>query len=377
MREGLRRLVHRVHGWVPKGRYAVVWGWPDYEDSVLALEQALRSTELRRVVLLLSDRRSPPPVALGPRTTRVSKGSPLGFLAFLFARYVFFTHRCYTLRFPADVVSVNVWHGMPIKRIGAMLEGDTPISARYTLATSPMWAEVMAEAMPPLDRVLVTGLPRNDRLFGDGDRARAALGLAERDDVERLAVWLPTYRRSVRGAITVDGRPGASVVEMDDVDLDRLDALLGRLRTYAVVKPHPLAASAGNRTWRNLRVVDDDWLRSQRISLYELLAASDLLVSDLSSVVIDYVLLDRPVVHAIADLDTYRSSRGFSVDPVESCFAGPVVTGWDGLEAELTALAGGEDRGAGQRARLRASSHVLDDEPAGATRRLLAALDLA
>jgi CDP-glycerol glycerophosphotransferase len=376
VREALRRLVHRLHGWVPKGRYAVLWGWPDHEDSVVALEQALQTTDLRRVVVLMTDRRIPAPAPPGPKTLRFSKRSPLGFLAFLFARYVFFTHRCYTTRFPPDVVSVNVWHGMPIKRIGAMLDGDTPVSARFTLATSPLWAEVLATAMPPTERVLVTGLPRNDRLFGDRTRARAALGLDQRDDVQRLAVWLPTYRRSVRGAITVDGRPGRSVVEMDDVDLDRLDELLRTLGMYAVVKPHPLAAAAPPRAWRNLRLIDDGWLRSRRISLYELLAASDLLISDLSSVVVDYVLLDRPVIHAIADLDAYRSSRGFSIEPVEDCFAGPVVTGWPGLEQALSAVAAGEDPEAERRWELRTRSHVVDVQPDGATGRLLAALGL-
>jgi CDP-glycerol glycerophosphotransferase (TagB/SpsB family) len=376
MREALRRLVHTLHGLLPKGRYAVLWGWPDYEDSVVALEAALQSTDIRRVVLLMTDRRAPAPVALGPKTVRLAKSSPLGVLAFLFARYVFFTHRCYTIRFPPNVVSVNIWHGMPLKRIGALLEGDTPISARFTLATSAIWASVMVEAMPPTDRVLITGLPRNDRLFGDGRRARASLGLEERPDVEQLAVWLPTYRRSVRGGITVDGRPGGSVLEMDDVDLEELAALAATLGTYVVVKPHPLAASAGHRTWSNLRVIDDEWLRESRITLYELLSASDLLISDLSSVVIDYVLLDRPVLHAIADLEAYRSSRGFTVEPVEEWFAGPVVTGWDGLRRELSALAGGIDAGAEQRRRLLERSHARDVDPAGATRRLLAAIGI-
>jgi CDP-glycerol glycerophosphotransferase (TagB/SpsB family) len=56
------------------------------------------------------------------------------------------------------------------------------------------------------------------------------------------------------------------------------------------------------------------WLRKRRLSLYELLGATHLLVSDTSSAVIDYLLLDRPVIHAFADLRVYESSRGFSVE---------------------------------------------------------------
>ena len=183
MKERLRSFLRLVYGALPKARYAVVYGWPDHEDSAVALEQALQATRLRGVVLLLTDRRSPPPVELGPKTRCVTKDSLAGWLAFAFARYVFFTHRCFMRRFPADVVSVNVWHGMPIKRIGWMLEGDEGIGSRHALATSGFWAEILDEAMRPTRPTLVTGLPRNDRLFLERGTALEKMGLAERADV--------------------------------------------------------------------------------------------------------------------------------------------------------------------------------------------------
>ena len=60
--------------------------------------------------------------------------------------------------------------------------------------------------------------------------------------------------------------------------------------------------------------------RERSLSLYELLGATDLLISDISSVVIDYLLLDRPIIHAFSDLGEYESSRGFTVEPIESIF---------------------------------------------------------
>lgn len=368
--EVARRVLFWVYRVLPKFDIAVLWGWPDYEDNIVALESALRETQVRRTVLLLTDRRAEPPVALGPRTIRVTKESPIGWLWFLFARHVFFTHRCYMRRFPPNVVAVNVWHGMPLKRIGHLSPGDDVIEARHTLATSPLWADVMARSMDSTAGVLTTGLPRNDRLFTDPAPVRHALDLGSD---ERLVFWLPTYRRSVRGRPMVDGRPTDTSFEFD-IDVPRLDRFLREHRAQLLVKPHPLSATANPVVADTIRIVNDEWLRARGVTLYAALGATDVLVSDVSSVTIDFLLLDRPLIHAISDLDEYETTRGFSVDAIEDVLGGPVATSQDALETALaTALVDGP-RPDDRRREVLARSHTHRD--ARSTERLLRVLNL-
>ena len=98
---------------MPKLGHAVIWAWPDGEDHGIALEQALQETGVRRVVLLVSDPACPATWETGPKTRRVRKNSAAGLWWFLTAKYVFFSHPCFTRRFPKNVVAVNVWHGGP------------------------------------------------------------------------------------------------------------------------------------------------------------------------------------------------------------------------------------------------------------------------
>jgi CDP-glycerol glycerophosphotransferase (TagB/SpsB family) len=349
----------------------VLWGWPDGEDSVIALEQALQRAELRRVVLLVSDPAAPSSWELGRKTIRIRKNSLTGVLWFLSARYVFFTHPCFTREFPPDVVSVNVWHGMPIKKIGWLIENDPGTSARFTLATSPFWAEIMERAMRPGGAVISTGLPRNDRLFSNRREVFGKLGLP---DDRRLLAWLPTYRKSVRGLPRTDGIETGNVFEMPDVDPAELNSFLESRNAVMLVKPHPMAAFGASKTWSHLWIVDDAWLRQRRLSLYELLGATDLLISDISSVVIDYLLLDRPIIHAFADRGAYESSRGFTVEPITSYFTGPVAGNSRELRDALAAVFSGQDPEAVQRRRMLELSHSHRDD--GATRRLLEKLEL-
>jgi CDP-glycerol glycerophosphotransferase len=366
MIETLRKFIHLVYRFSPKRNYAVIWGWPDYEDSVIALEEALQRSRVSRVVLLMSDPKCPPTWELGSKTSRVKKNSLRGWLVFCFAKYVFFTHRCFMRHFPPNVLSVNVWHGMPIKKIGWMLDGDEGISSRFTLATSPFWAEIMERSMHPQEGVLPLGLPRNDRLFSDRHSVMKKLKLPES---RRLLAWLPTYRKSIRGDLRTDGIESGNVFEMPDLDPDELDTFLQAHNAIMLVKPHPMAVFDETRTWKNLLIVDDGWLRDRSLSLYEFLGATDLLISDISSVVIDYLLLDRPIIHAFSDCREYGRSRGFSVDPVESYFMGPVVTHSRELFTTLGSVLSGEDPEAHRRRKILELSHSHKDGEA--TRRLL------
>lgn len=369
MTGALRKLIQLIYRFSPKWNHAVIWGWPDHEDSVIALEQALQDSHVKKVILLMSDPKSPSPWESGQKTIRLTKNSPAGFLWFCFARYVFFTHPCFTREFPPNVVSVNVWHGMPIKKIGRLIDKDPVILSQYALATSPFWAGIMAQTISPESEMLGTGLPRNDRLFSNRDSVLEKLGLS---GGSRLLAWLPTYRESVRGLPRTDGKKAANVFEMPDIDPGDLNTFLKSRNAVLLVKPHPMAAFDESTTWSNLLIVDDKWLRERSLSLYEFLGATDLLISDISSVVIDYLLLDRPVIHAFSDLKEYTSSRGFTVDPIDEYFAGPVATNSKELYVALESVFSGSDSAIQTRRELLDLSHTHRD--GGASHRLLEAI---
>ena len=188
MKSTLRKFTSLIHRLAPRMNHAVVWGWPDGEDSGIVLEQVLQKSVVRRVILLTSDPQAPAGWKAGTKTIRVRKNSIIGWLWFCSAKYVFFTHPCFTRSFPRDVISVNIWHGMPIKKIGLLLENDEPIHSSHALATSSFWGEIMRQTMSPSSQVLDVGLPRNDRLFSDRGDVLAKLGIPAD---KRVVAWLP------------------------------------------------------------------------------------------------------------------------------------------------------------------------------------------
>ncbi len=344
-----RRLACIAYRAVPKCRIAVVSGWPDYCDDVLALEAALRRTDLRKVVILASSKAEAKARASYPElatpTVVVGKRSLRGVLYVLIAKYVFFTHSFALRRFPSSVVSVNLWHGMPVKRVGWMTESGPLLPvARYAVATSPFWATVIQESLRPFEGTLVTGSPRNDRLLL-GDRGVLARLGCEPGCGTRMIAWLPTYRLEQDGQIK---RVHCSqVLGLADEALRRVNSLLESHNALLVVKPHPLAVAEDTPELSRVRFVSDGWLRVGGLTLHELLGESCGLVTDVSSAYVDYLLLDRPIVHYFPDLEAYGESRGFSITPIEDYLAGPIAADSTELSEALEAMLIGKDTHAG------------------------------
>jgi len=366
MLEFVRYLGYLIYRFTPKRDLAVIWGWPDHEDSLIAVEQKLQDTKVQQVVLLMTNPNNTPPWKLGSKTICVKKDSWRGWWWFCKARYVFFTHRCFMYEFPPNVVSVNIWHGMPIKRIGLMLECNKGISSDYALATSPFWAEIMDRSMKPKQTSLICGMPRNDRLFSDRAIILQKLGL---DPNQRLLAWLPTYRKSVRGEFRNDGTEFGNAFTLPDVDPVKINDYLRQQDVIIILKPHPMAIEPELKSFSHLWIVDDTWLHQKSLSLYELLGATDLLISDISSVVIDYLLVDRPIIHAFADCEEYQNSRGFSVERIDEWFAGAVVKNMQELIESMDLELDGKDPHQAARQRIKALSHAHNDNQA--TKRLL------
>ena len=260
---------------------------------------------------------------------------------------------------------------MPIKRIGRMLDKDQEIKASYTLATSPFWQEIIHQSLPPKKEILITGLPRNDHLFTPRDEVFNKLRI---ESSQRLIAWLPTYRKSVRGELRQDGNEYENIFEMPHIDPVHLNTVLRTNYATLWIKPHPMASGLTAREWSHIRIVEDHSLCEDNLSLYQLLGASDLLITDISSVLIDFLLVDKPVIHAFPDIDAYKKSRGFSVEPIEDYFAGAVVSNQEELIAALEVELRGEDPHAQKRRALRDLSHTHQDNKA--TERLLEAIGL-
>lgn len=228
------------------------------------------------------------------------------------AKYIFNTVGLFiNIVFRQKDKRINMWHGMPIKKIFSdVRNGD------ITVATSYYFKPLMAESLKiPENNVWVIGQPRNDLLFHKdelSDRLKKRIC-----KYRSVGIWMPTFRRS-----TIDQRYNDGECSMDKIaflpfdDLKKLDIFLRSINTLLIIKFHPMDVLQ-NRTYSsytNIVILKNETFKQNE--LYPLLSYCNFLISDYSSVVIDFEILKRPIGITINDIQEYKASRGLNMDTI-------------------------------------------------------------
>lgn len=256
----------------------------------------------------------------GHRLRVETRASLRGYLRFLRCRYVFHTHGAYRFRSWAwRRHIVCLWHGMPIKCIGRLNRvTPNPYATFGTLhiATSEFFRPIIATAFGvAATAVRLCSLPRCDALNDRAAAATAAARVKERLRVaaeQRLVLWLPTYR--AEGAKAAMAGPRSFLDDLPAGTLAALDAAAAQNGCTVLTKLHPMDPLNDARPqWPAARIrlmTAQEWAASG-LQLYDVLAASDALISDVSSVLIDYLVTGRRIGILGFDEATYTRELTF------------------------------------------------------------------
>ncbi|MER5866469.1 CDP-glycerol glycerophosphotransferase family protein [Kitasatospora sp. NPDC002040] len=211
-------------------------------------------------------------------------------------------------------VHVQTQHGTPVKAMGMDLR-DHPDAAEgmdfdrlqeavdrwdYLVSPNPHTSEHFARAFPGHYELLETGYPRNDRLAlatpAEAADVRSRLGIAAD---RRTVLYAPTHREGQGGYVPV-------------LDLRELAEKLGPGYTLLVRTHYLHHGGAGDLTTgpHAAEVLDV----SAHPVVEDLYLAADVLVTDYSSMMFDYAVLDRPIVIHAPDWEQYRRVRGVYFD---------------------------------------------------------------
>lgn len=289
-----------------------------YADSVRAIyEERLRRGDDRQHIWVVKDGAFVPP---GDPTV-VRAGSREHHAALARSRHIV-TNAFLPAWFRSreDQVVVQTWHGTPAKRIG----NDQPHMSRdprppvwhrqaaevrgwdVLLSQSPWASSVLRRAFGYQGEILESGLPRNDVLVSpDRDELAASirrrLGLVEG---KRVVLYAPTWRDYDRKNAMVK------------LDLAKAREVLGADHEI-LVRAHPMQAMPA--------VPDIAHDVTAYPDMADLLLIADVLVTDYSSSMFDFVATGRPIVYYTYDLDKYASKRGLYLDLPEQA-PGPLLS---------------------------------------------------
>lgn len=294
---------------IPVNQRKVVFSsFPDLSDNSWALFKFIyeRYSD-KKLVWLVSDVTYDLEVRLEhyPGTKMYKRKTLKGWLNFVTAKLVFHTHGIYSFNKinpkSNKRIIFNLWHGMPIKQVGILdrkykePEAIQERKSHFSIATSDFYRNIIASSFAiPKENVFSVGLPRNDVLIN-------GLSSCKRDSVlaklklsfdERLIVWLPTYRQSIVGDIRSDSNYESFIDELGLDFFNQLDYIASVYGLQIIIKLHPMdilnsTMNSDDFGFKKIRIISASSWQEKKVELYDLLAISDLMITDLSSALID------------------------------------------------------------------------------------------
>ena len=310
---------------IKKNKNTVVFmSYPDFSDNSLALYKYLK--ENRKELTLIWLATSPSKENIETYRNVLKKWSLSGILAFCSSATIFHTHGTYFFvnKKIKNQKIIALWHGMPLKKLG-YLKGDSwpevPFSD-YSIATSEFFKPIIAGTFNiKMPNVVVSGLPRNDILSNpkliDRNFLLSKLNL---QSYNGFIVWLPTYRKSFIKGLTSDADYQSFLDEWSDDEWTEINDRLCAKGIKIVIKLHPadiLNSIDIENKYSNIAVINSTQWQSVNIDLYSLLAISNGMITDVSSVLVDYLLTNKPLAMTGKSIQGYNRGLNEGIDIVK------------------------------------------------------------
>jgi len=273
--------------------------------------------------------------------------------------------------FTSRMKFVQLWHGTPLKKIMC----DNKISFRHIGKTKeffkrilfPFTKEVYNIIISPseevsikfesafkakADNIAITGYPRNDALFLENVNVPI---YAKISDLKRknykTGIYMPTHRS--------EGK--YDILNVFGENIDYINTCLKELNTILLIKVHFYHLKELkniNINFSNIIFINDDDIEQD---IYTILGQTDFLITDYSSILFDYLLMDKPIIFAPFDKADYlKNDREFYYD-YDLVTPGPKATNWEKVIENLKNIINNQDQYREARAAIRKKFNAYND----------------
>ena len=243
------------------------------------------------------------------------------------ARCVFVTHGegdVLPIKFSKKTKLILTWHGSAIKKVGF----DSPITTfnRYNLQVLQMFSKEISYILAtseddkrkmksayrvPSEKIIITGYPRHDFLYNKTTSEinifKEQQGISK--EIKKIILYAPTFRED-----------RIAKMPFSKTDMVALDNFLKENNSILIFKTHVFVKEIDNIGLDHI-IIPDSYSDPQ-----ELLLISDVLISDYSSIMFDFLLIDnKPIISFPYDLEFYKNERGLYYHDYEKFIPAPIV----------------------------------------------------
>jgi CDP-glycerol glycerophosphotransferase len=336
----IRTIAYLLSGFFPRSKNIFVFGaWfgARFSDNPkYLLNEFLSSDEYKGYRFVWIGNVDVFPTNYDERVCFVRRNSLRSMWYQLRANSAFFSHGF------QDVGSLNLlrgartfqlWHGFPVKHIGADDPGNSNEGQhvyeryQYFLANSEVMARRICTAFKNYGAahksMIIAPQPREDYLRYNANNTKLKNKIKQQLGIESSTTvisYFPTFRDNTEQVF--------SFIENDN---ERLKKTLQDNQMVILERQH---FARDNDDIRDIeQPMNTPFINlPESIEVQDVLLISDYLISDYSSIYIDFLHLNKPIIHFLYDGDNYlKHDRGLYCDDPRSEFGGPIANSVDDL----------------------------------------------
>lgn len=157
----------------------------------------------------------------------------------------------------------------------------------------------------PVPEYIPLGQPRNDVLFDKGfvDKARNDIDENFNSHGKKIILYAPTWR----------GYDVSSQFPFSREDFLKLNEFMGKNNYVFLYRPHYIENFIDDSLIKNLENIQIADVKKEPYT-QKLIAACDMIITDYSSIIVDFLILNKPIAFIPFDIEKYDNYRGLVVD---------------------------------------------------------------
>ncbi len=248
-------------------------------------------------------------------------------------------------------VIIDLWHGVPLKKVcyDDKYEKDwdskkqkirdkiinVPLGRMYYVATSETFVPIYQSAFRrKKEQIICLGQPRCDIFFEKSQSEPYFQG-------KNIILYCPTHRK--------EGKEQMDVEKL--FDLPRLEEFLEKSGYYFIIKKHFYHRNEIQNLEKYPHIID---ITNEDMDVQRLIMEAKALITDYSSIYIDYLLLDKPLLFYCYDYQRYLANDREMYFEYDTVTPGVKAENFDELFEELEKFAKtGADYEKGDRERVK------------------------
>jgi len=201
----------------------------------------------------------------------------------------------YFHNFSKKQITIQLWHGLGIKKLFPVKN----IHFSYFISTSNKINEVLYKELFIAKKFLNYGYPRNDIFFREvtnNDLKLSDKKIFDLSKNNKIILYMPTYRDLLEDNIP-------------PFNFEELNQVFKKMEVYLIVKLHPFIQNQFTIKYSNIIFFPS------KKDIYPILKYTNILITDYSSIIYDFLLLDRPIIAFVYDIEKFYATRnGFAFD---------------------------------------------------------------